>query len=71
MKALLIAKLVKWEERDMLTVKEEAALAEEEAVAESVATTVAVAVAVAVVEDDEEEDNKSTCSTLNDWHATV
>ena len=59
-KALIIAKLVEWEEGGILTVVDEVALVEEEAVAELV-----VAKGTAVAEQ-EEEDNKIICSDLDD-----
>ena len=59
-KALIIAKLVEWEDGGILTVVDEVALAEEEVVAELV-----VAKGTAVAEQ-EEEDNKIICSDLDD-----
>ena len=58
-KALLIAKLVKWEERGMLTVREEVALVEELVVVGSAVVTSAAV-------EEEEEDNENTCSNLDD-----
>ena len=56
MKLLYISKLVKWEERDILTVEEEVALVEEEAAAESAMATTLVL--------EEEEDNEPAATSI-------